>query len=99
MAVTVTLSRATHARIVEAGIAATLEAFGVTFVRDACWCTVTQPIVPPAARTILTNSGKYAHYGPGLSGKSVRFASLVDCVEAAVTGRAPEALPAWLQAS
>lgn len=96
VAVTVTLSRATHARIVEAGIAATLEAFGVTFVRDACWCTVLQPIVPPAARTILTNSGKYAHYGPGLSGKQVRFAALADCVAAAVTGRAPAALPAWL---
>jgi predicted aconitase/predicted aconitase with swiveling domain len=96
VALTVTLSRATHARIVEAGIAATLEAFGVTFVRDACWCTVLQPIVPPAARTILTNSGKYAHYGPGLSGKQVRFAALADCVAAAVTGRAPAALPAWL---
>lgn len=96
VAVTVTLSRATHARIVEAGIAATLEAFGVTFVRDACWCTVMTPIVPPAAHTILTNSGKYAHYGPGLSGKQVRFAGLADCVEAAITGRAPSAAPGWL---
>lgn len=96
VALTVTLSRATHARIAEAGIAATLEAFGATFVRDACWCTVMQPIVPPAARTILTNSGKYAHYGPGLSGKQVRFAALADCVGAAITGRAPAALPAWL---
>lgn len=96
VAVTVTLSRATHARIVEAGIATALEDFGITFVRDACWCTVMQPIVPPAARTILTNSGKYAHYGPGLSGKQVRFAGLADCVAAAVTGRAPAAPPAWL---
>ncbi len=96
VAVTVTLSRATHARIVEAGIAAALESFGITFVRDACWCTVMQPIVPPAARTILTNSGKYAHYGPGLSGKQVRFTALADCVTAAVTGRSPAAAPAWL---
>ncbi len=96
VALTVTLSRATHARIVEAGIAAALEAFGTTVVRDACWCTVMQPIVPPAARTILTNSGKYAHYGPGLSGKHVRFAALADCVAAATTGRAPAAPPAWL---
>ena len=96
VALTVTLSRATHARIVEAGIAAALEAFGATFVRDACWCTVMQPIVPPAARAILTNSGKFAHYGPGLSGKPVRFAGLADCVAAAVTGRAPTAPPAWL---
>lgn len=96
LALTVTLSRATHARIVEAGIATTLEAFGATFVRDACWCTVMQPIVPPGARTILTNSGKYAHYGPGLSGKQVRFAGLAACVEAAVTGSAQAGPPAWL---
>lgn len=96
VALTVTLSRVTHTRIVEAGIAATLEAFGTTFVRDACWCTVLSPIVPPRAQTILTNSGKYAHYGPGLSGKAVRFASLADCAGAAVTGRAPAAPPAWL---
>ncbi|GEO87159.1 MULTISPECIES: aconitase X [Alphaproteobacteria] len=96
VAVTITIGRATHSRIIAAGIAATLEAFGVTFVRDACWCTVMTPIVPPAARTILTNSGKYAHYGPGLSGKAVRFGSLSDCAEAAVTGRAPSAPPAWL---
>ncbi|SSC72660.1 unnamed protein product [Ciceribacter sp. T2.26MG-112.2] len=96
VALTVTLSRATHARIVEAGIATALEDFGIAFVRDACWCTVMQPIVPPASRTILTNSGKYAHYGPGLSGKQVRFAALADCVAAAVTGRAPAAPPAWL---
>ncbi|MCA1971060.1 MAG: aconitase family protein [Rhizobium sp.] len=96
VALTVTLSRATHARIVEAGIATALEDFAIAFVRDACWCTVMKPIVPPAARTILTNSGKYAHYGPGLSGKQVRFAGLADCVAAAVTGRAPAAPPAWL---
>lgn len=96
VALTVTLNRTTHDRIVEAGVAAALETFGATFVRDACWCTVMQPIVPPAARTILTNSGKYAHYGPGLSDKQVRFAALADCVAAAVTGRAPAAPPDWL---
>ncbi len=92
---TVTASRSTYGKIVESGIAVELEAFGATFVRDACWCTVMPPIVPPAARLILTNSGKYAHYGPGLSGKEVRFASLAGCVEAAVLGRCPDT-PAWL---
>ncbi|MHA7970805.1 cis-3-hydroxy-L-proline dehydratase [Rhizobium sp. CAU 1783] len=94
--VTITVSRATHARVIEAGIAGDLESFGATFVCDACWCTVMQPIVPPNARTILTNSGKYAHYGPGLSGKQVRFAGLADCAGAAVTGKAPVGLPLWL---
>ncbi|MBO3759960.1 aconitase family protein [Ciceribacter sp. L1K22] len=96
VALTLTVSRSTYDRIVEAGIYAELEAFGATFVRDACWCTVMQPIVPPAARLILTNSGKYAHYGPGLSGKQVRFAALSACVEAAVSGRSPAAPPRWL---
>lgn len=96
VALTVTVSRSAYGRIIESGIAAELEAFGATFVRDACWCTVMPPIVPPAARLILTNSGKYAHYGPGLSGKEVRFASLAGCVDAAVLGRCPDAPPAWL---
>ncbi|MCL6709082.1 aconitase family protein [Pseudomonas sp. R2.Fl] len=96
VALTLTVSRSTYGRAVEAGVVRDLEAFGASFVSDACWCTVMQPIVPPSARLILTNSGKYAHYGPGLSGKQVRFASLSNCVEAAVGGRMPEALPAWL---
>jgi predicted aconitase len=44
----------------------------------------------------MTNSGKYAHYGPGLSGRAVRFGSLADCVESALTGRVASRLPAWL---
>jgi len=44
----------------------------------------------------MTNSGKYAHYAPGLSGRAVRFGSIADCVEAVVTGQAGEALPKWL---
>ena len=44
----------------------------------------------------MTNSGKYAHYAPGLSGRAVRFGSLADCMAAARTGRAPGP-PAWLR--
>ena len=44
----------------------------------------------------MTNSGKYAHYGPGLSGRAVRFGSLADCVAAAVTGGLRRGLPDWL---
>lgn len=95
---TLTVSRSTYGRANDAGIVKKLEAFGAGFVRDACWCTVMQPIIPPLSRLILTNSGKYAHYGPGLSGKQVRFASLADCVEAAVSGRTPSSMPAWLGA-
>ena len=46
----------------------------------------------------MTNSAKYAHYGPGLSGRRMRFGSLADCVEAACTGKAMSGPPAWLRA-
>ena len=57
---------------------------------------MTEPVFPPAARSVITNSGKYAHYGPGLSGRALRFGSMADCAQAAATGRAP-ALPPWLK--
>jgi predicted aconitase len=66
----------------------TLEQFGVKFVQDTCWCMLLQPPMIPTnvnAR-ILTNSGKYAHYGPGLTGRQFRFGSMAECVSAAVTG-------------
>mmetsp|Transcript_9791 Transcript_9791/g.24384 ORF Transcript_9791/g.24384 Transcript_9791/m.24384 type:complete len:106 (+) Transcript_9791:859-1176(+) len=48
------------------------------------------PMIPsdPNA-TILTNSGKYAHYGPGLTGRNFRLGSMKDCVSAAWTGTLP----------
>ncbi|MDO6965861.1 cis-3-hydroxy-L-proline dehydratase [Rhizobium alvei] len=93
---TITTSRATLDRAISAGHAATLQSFGAEFVVDACWCTVLEPIVPPEATTILTNSGKYAHYGPGLTGKALRFASLATCVDAACRGQVDARLPGWL---
>ena len=59
-------------------------------------CMLTEPVVPVLARTILTNSAKYAHYGPGLIGRRFRFANLEGCVAASITGRAPTTRPAWL---
>ncbi len=73
-----------------------LSALGVRIVTDICWCSISEPVFPPEAKTLITNSGKYAHYGPGLSGRAVRFGSLKDCVGAAVTGTAP-GLPLWLK--
>ncbi len=78
------------------GALARLEASGVKVLPDLCWCSISEPVFPIHARALMTNSGKYAHYGPGLSGRAVRFGSLADCVAAAVTGRAPRGLPDWL---
>ncbi|KAG7338341.1 DUF521 domain containing protein [Nitzschia inconspicua] len=70
---------------------AKLEKFGITFVRDTCWCMLLHPPMIPSEEdaTILTNSGKYAHYGPGLTGRQFRLGSMKDCVDAAFTGSLP----------
>ena len=79
------------------GTLAKLEAFGAQVFPDICWCSITEPLLPPAARSLMTNSGKYAHYAPGLSGREVRFGSLAECVETVRTGVAPAAPPDWLK--
>ncbi|WP_339548437.1 cis-3-hydroxy-L-proline dehydratase [Pseudomonas sp. RA_35y_Pfl2_P32] len=79
------------------GYITTIEAFGATLVTDTCWCMLGEPVIPLAATTLMTNSGKYAHYAPGLVGRKVHFASLKECVDAACTATASGRLPAWLQ--
>lgn len=66
---------------------------GVQVLPDLCWCSISEPVFPTKTRALMTNSGKYAHYGPGLSGRAVRFGSLADCVESALTGRAASVFP------
>jgi len=69
---------------------------GVRLIPDLCWCSITEPVFPPGTRGLMTNSGKYAHYAHGLAGLHARLGGLETCVEAAVTGRAPDGVPAWL---
>ena len=78
------------------GTASRLQRAGVRMLPDLCWCSITEPLFPPEARGIMTNSGKYAHYAHGLSGRHARLGSLARCMEAAVTGTAPEGPPGWL---
>lgn len=78
------------------GTLAQLEASGVQVLPDLCWCSISEPVFPTRTRALMTNSGKYAHYGPGLSGRAVRFGNLANCVTAALTGQVPERLPDWL---
>ncbi|MDN5787859.1 aconitase X [Pseudorhodobacter sp.] len=94
--VIITVGQNVLAEIRADGTLARLEAFGARVIPDICWCSITEPIFPEDARNLMTNSGKYAHYAPGLSGREVRFGSLADCVTAAQTGQAP-AIPAWLK--
>jgi predicted aconitase/predicted aconitase with swiveling domain len=78
------------------GTVARLQHAGVRVLPDLCWCSMTEPVYPPEARGVMTNSGKYAHYAHGLSGRHARLGSLARCMEAAISGVAPEAPPPWL---
>ncbi len=98
-AVVLTLGRAVSAIAERHGDLAVLTDFGVTVITDTCWCMLEEPVVPVAARVIMTNSGKYAHYAPGLTGRQVHFGALADCSETACTGLASGRLPAWLASS
>ncbi|WP_104666524.1 cis-3-hydroxy-L-proline dehydratase [Ensifer adhaerens] len=96
VAVIVTAGRDAIAAARDEGLLSRLEASGIQVLPDLCWCSISEPVFPTKTRALMTNSGKYAHYGPGLSGRAVRFGNLADCVEAALTGRVPARLPAWL---
>ncbi|WP_019994684.1 cis-3-hydroxy-L-proline dehydratase [Aureimonas ureilytica] len=96
VSVIVTAGRDTIAAARADGTLARLQTSGVEVLPDLCWCSISRPVFPERAKVVLTDSGKYAHYGPGLSGCTVRLGTLDDCVEAALTGHAPPRLPAWL---
>lgn len=73
------------------------------FVQNDATAHLSQPPIIPHDKKakIMTNSGKYSHYGPGLTNRSLRFGSMRDCVEASKTGRLANGegtnLPVWLQ--
>lgn len=93
----ITLGRQSLAEITASGVKARLEGAGVKIVPDLCWCSISEPVFPPSAETLMTNSGKYAHYAPGLSQRAVRFGSLAQCADTARTGKAPEHPPLWIK--
>lgn len=95
--VILTLGRHVEAQARAAGHLDRIETFGATIVTDTCWCMLGEPVIAPDCRTLLTNSGKYAHYAPGLTNRQVQFASLADCITAACHGRRTPVLPEWLE--
>ncbi|NNE80551.1 MAG: DUF521 domain-containing protein [Silicimonas sp.] len=95
--VIITLGRDILSQARVEGLTDDLKAAGVELFPDLCWCSIVEPVFPRKAKTLMTNSGKYAHYAPGLSGRNVRFGSLADCATAAQSGCAPIARPKWLQ--
>ncbi|MCL4370524.1 MAG: aconitase X, partial [Chloroflexi bacterium] len=83
--VMVTTSRFVRDLVQKAPYWPELERFGVRVMVDSC--ILHMPVLRPEARVLMTNSGKYAYYIPGLLGRQVAFGSLVDCVRSAVLGR------------
>ena len=81
----VTTSRLMRDLASAAGLLRTLEVFGGRVTVDTC--ILATPMLPKSVRRIMTNSGKYALYSPGLLGVEVAYGSLEDCVSSAVAGR------------
>ncbi|GIM68310.1 hypothetical protein Pve01_90270 [Planomonospora venezuelensis] len=73
-----------------------IERFGVRVSTDRCLCMLSHQMLPPGSGAVMTNSGKFAHYGPGLVRRGVYFGSTADCVESAVSGRRTLRTPNWL---
>mmetsp|Transcript_8247 Transcript_8247/g.14902 ORF Transcript_8247/g.14902 Transcript_8247/m.14902 type:complete len:714 (-) Transcript_8247:92-2233(-) len=84
-----TLSRRVFEEAQDKGYISSLEKFGFSFINDTCWCMLLHPpVIPPKKdAVIMTNSGKYAHYGPGLTNRRLRFGSMQDCIRAATLGK------------
>lgn len=92
----ITTSRATHEQATRAGYIKSIEAFGAQLITDTCWCMLGEPVIPLAARNLMTNSAKYAHYAPGMVRRGVVFGSLAACVEAACDALNHSPPPHWL---
>ncbi|KAL4785948.1 hypothetical protein BJX76DRAFT_322649, partial [Aspergillus varians] len=83
----ITTNRQVYAQACVAGYIAIVEEFGAQPITDTCWCMMTESVMDDSVVNLMTNSGKYAHYAPGIVHRGVHFGSLKDCVLAAEKGR------------
>ena len=81
----VTTSRIMRDLAAQSGILAPIESFGARITVDTC--VLATPMLPKSIKVLMTNSGKYAHYAPGLLSTQMVFGSMADCVESATQGR------------
>ena len=81
----VTTSRIMSELARAAGCLEPLAQFGGKLTVDTC--ILATPMLPRTVKTLMTNSGKYAFYSPGLLDVEVVYGSLEDCVDSAVAGR------------
>ena len=78
-------SRAMREQAEEAGYLRPLELFGGVVTVDTC--PLATPMLPAEIDVVMTNSGKFSYYAPGLLDERVVFGALEDCVNSAVEGR------------
>jgi predicted aconitase len=62
-----------------------VETLNLIVVTDTC--TYLTPVLQRLDGAIMTNSGKWAYYGPGNLGVQVAFGDLEDCLASAAAGR------------
>ncbi|MFQ5536542.1 MAG: aconitase X [Gemmatimonadota bacterium] len=86
-------SRHVWSRVKDAGLNQALEGAGVQVVVDTC--VVVTPILPRDGGILMTNSGKFARYGPSNTGFQVIYGSLEDCVATAAAGRLRRDVEMW----
>src|SRR4029453_6454345 len=67
VAVIVTAGRQVISDARDEGLLDRLEDAGVQVLPDLCWCSISEPVFPTRTPALLTNSGQYAHSGPGSS--------------------------------
>ena len=80
-------------KLEKTGARQAIEQAGGTFVVGTC--VVVTPILQNASGTLMTNSAKFAHYGPSTVNHDVVYGSLQDCVRSAVSGRVEREEGAW----
>jgi predicted aconitase len=81
----ITTSRAVLSILEKGGGLDYIKTFGGRVTVDTC--ILATPMLPANIRKLMTNSGKYAYYAPGLLDKQVVFGGLEDCVASAVSGK------------
>jgi hypothetical protein len=81
----ITTARATREAAERENLVARLEETGARVVADTCM--VVAPVDGLGFRTMATNSAKMAFYTPAHSRLSVRFGTLEQCLDAALSGR------------
>ena len=81
----VNTARATLQELERDGLLNGLDTFRLIVVTDTC--TYLTPILERLDGTVMTNSGKWAHYAPGNLGVQVAFGELEDCIASAAAGR------------